>query len=223
LLKCYDEYIQKLLIAQFEVSEIIEHNLTKGEIREDFLKKIIVERLPKYRAINGIIVDEDGKQSSQCDCILLDVNSQTRKLGKQEIVDIDDVLYVIEIKSNIKGADLTKFNADIDKIKEMKHSNEKMKFIMFGYKINLKHKTVLKRFKHDVNADTQVIYFEESNSEFYPNIDVLVSLDDCNDLQEIPDKNKQFAIQRFEKQAGVFEYFYQEEHPIIIHLFGLLK
>jgi len=31
----FDEYIEKLLLVQFDASEIIKHNLTKGEVRED--------------------------------------------------------------------------------------------------------------------------------------------------------------------------------------------
>ena len=33
----YHHYSQNLLLAQHEVSEIIKHNLTRGEVREDFI------------------------------------------------------------------------------------------------------------------------------------------------------------------------------------------
>ena len=223
MLQKYDEYIQKLLIAQYEVSEIIEHKLTRGEVREDFLKEIIIKRLPRYRAVNGIIVDSAGAQSPQCDCILLKSNAQTRKIGKQEIVDIDDVLFVIEIKSNATGADIKKFNNDIKKIKEMRNSNNTMRFILFGYKMKLKHKTILKRFQHDIDTPTKSIYFEPVNNELYPNIDILLSLDPVKDLLEKPNENKQFILQRIEKKKGEWKYFYNKNCPIISEFFGILK
>jgi hypothetical protein len=33
----FDQYSENMLMAQYEVSEIISHELMKGEIREDFL------------------------------------------------------------------------------------------------------------------------------------------------------------------------------------------
>jgi len=225
MLKKYDEYIQNLLIAQYKVSGIIEHNLTKGEVREDFLKDMIIERLPKYRAVNGVIVDPLGRQSPQCDCILLKSNAQTRKIGKQEIVDIEDVLFVIEIKSNAKGTDLKKFNDDIKKIKKMQNSNDRMKFILFGYEINLKHLTILKRFKHNFDSYIKSIYLDPRGNEMYPNIDILLNLSSSFEvLSEEPCKNKPFILQRIEKIKGSpEEYFYNSNRPIIREFFGILK
>lgn len=219
----FDEYIQKLLLAQYEVSEIIEHKLTRGEIREDFLKEQILKRNRKYRATNGIIADAEGNQSCQCDCLLVSNQAQTRGIGKQEIVDINDVLFVIEVKSNITGTDLKKFNKDIEKIKKMKHQNQFMRFIMFGYKISLKHKTVLKRFKHYVDKQSGVIIYDETGQETYPNIDILISLDENEDLSEVSEVNKQFVIQRFEAQKGFFKYVYNSAHPIIRQFFGIIR
>ena len=37
----FDLYSENLLMAQYEVSDIISHELTKGEIREDFLISVL--------------------------------------------------------------------------------------------------------------------------------------------------------------------------------------
>ncbi|XLQ20178.1 MAG: DUF6602 domain-containing protein [Candidatus Moraniibacteriota bacterium] len=226
MLRKYDEYIQNLLIAQYEVSETIEHKLTRGEVREDFLKEVIIKRLPRYRAINGVIVDENGKQSPQCDCILLDANAPTRKIGNQEIVDIRDVLFVIEIKSNATGGDLKKYDKDIARIKGMKHVNDKMKFILFAYKVDLKHKTVLKRFHWEIDNSTGVIYYlkdENGGKEEYSNIDILLSLDRTCDLREKPDESKEFLMRKIDNGKGQLEYFYDKNHPTMAQLFAILS
>ena len=36
----FDQYSEDLLMAQYDVSDIISHELMKGEIREDFLIRI---------------------------------------------------------------------------------------------------------------------------------------------------------------------------------------
>ena len=42
MFKEINTYYQKLLNAQYDVAEIIDHLLTRGEVREDFLKDIIL-------------------------------------------------------------------------------------------------------------------------------------------------------------------------------------
>ena len=37
----FDQYSEDMLLAQYEISEIINHELMKGEVREDFLKSTL--------------------------------------------------------------------------------------------------------------------------------------------------------------------------------------
>lgn len=228
MLQEYDAYIQNLLVAQYDASEHIQNKLVRGEVREDFLRNEIIGRLPQYRAVNGIIVDIDGTQSPQCDCILLDRNSQTRRIGRQEIVGIEDVLYVIEIKSNVTGADLRKFNEDIQKIKNMRGLNDGAQFILFAYRISLKFQSVLTRFSHTISMIDRWNYIIEflgrNSKEEYPNIDILVSLDSrANTSTEPYRSHTQFILQRFEKKKGMFQYYFNDDEPIIGQFFGILK
>lgn len=47
----FNQYSENLLLAQYDVSEIIEHELMKGEVREDFLIDVLKSRFEPNPAI----------------------------------------------------------------------------------------------------------------------------------------------------------------------------
>lgn len=49
-------YQEKVLQMQYHISECITHALTKGEIREDFIKKVIKENIQNVITLKGIVV-----------------------------------------------------------------------------------------------------------------------------------------------------------------------
>jgi len=89
-----------------EAASIIEmdHDGTKGFFREHFIKTLIDKMLPLHiGAGSGIIVDEYGNQSSQCDVILYDkrILPPFLSYGSTSVYPIQSVLAVIEVKSGI--------------------------------------------------------------------------------------------------------------------------
>ena len=136
------EYYQKLLIAQYDISEMIDHKLTRWEVREDFLKTIILDQFPSLQILSWIITN-DRVQSPQTDIIITDYNCRTRKLWTKNLVNIDDCKMILEVKSNATWKDLKKFNDDAWKIKSL--WNENLLCWIFCYKIDLKLNTILER------------------------------------------------------------------------------
>jgi hypothetical protein len=55
----FDQYSEDLLMAQYDVSEIISHELMKGEIREDFLINTLASCSdPRPYFVKGTLSDE---------------------------------------------------------------------------------------------------------------------------------------------------------------------
>src|SRR3990172_8993482 len=94
----FDQYSEDMLMAQYDVSEIISHELMKGEIREDFLMTTLEScSEPKPYLVKGTLSDGDD-DAGQLDIILCRPHSHLRKLGTQCFVSKDDALCVIEVK-----------------------------------------------------------------------------------------------------------------------------
>jgi len=202
----YEKFIEELLRAQHKISECITHKPTRGATREDFFKEQIRNVLPKYRVASGVIVDDLGKQSPQCDCILIDSKTTCRRLGNQEVVYIEDVLAVIEVKSTIRGEDLAKFSSDLKKIGKLKPRNTIFKKVLLGFNTDLQIDTFYKRFGYKYYREVEAFKREmtekrvggkrvKSNTTVhYPEIDAVVNLssdsegEDSFFIQRTPDQ-----------------------------------
>jgi hypothetical protein len=219
LFEKFDEYYQKLLTAQFQISEIIEHSLTKWQIREDFLKSIITSQFPNLQIVSWIITN-DIIQSPQTDLIITKHNCRTRQLWQYNLVNIDDCRMIVEVKSNATGADFKKFNTDIWIIKSL--WNENLICWLFCYKLDLQLKTVLERFGYKYNTEYKT--YEKYNHWLvkYPNINFVVSIDSFNE-----DDKEIFIIYNPEKDnwADVdrWGYSYVYEKPSVKPFFELLN
>ena len=87
ILEEIDLYKEKILQYQYEVSEGITHQLTKGEIRERFIMNLIKESVPGIKTLNGIIAS-NSNQSPQIDLIIPNTRAILNDVG---IIDIRDV------------------------------------------------------------------------------------------------------------------------------------
>ena len=50
-----DTYLQEMLKMQFRVSDIIEHKVTKGELREKFIHQMVLSQFPNIIVKSGIL------------------------------------------------------------------------------------------------------------------------------------------------------------------------
>ena len=66
----FDQYSQNLLLAQYDIAEIIQHELTKGEVREDFLIQVLQSRFEPPPTFHKGTVSDGGNQAGQIDIML---------------------------------------------------------------------------------------------------------------------------------------------------------
>jgi len=175
----FDQYSQNLLLAQYDIAEIIQHELTKGEVREDFLIHILRSRFEPFPVFHKGTVSDGNHQAGQIDLMLCRPNCQIVRLGNQAILRPEDCLCLIEVKGNATGNDIRTFDERVQLIKQMQADCYPLCGI-FCYKVELQEKTIMNRFGFDLNAETQVYYKDENEPReiAYPNIDFFVSLDE---------------------------------------------
>ena len=189
----FDEYIEKLLLLQFDASEIIKHNLTKGEVREDFLKEEVNKQFAHICYHKGFIVDNEKEyQSGQLDIIITGNDARIRKYGDQSMVDIRDARIVLEVKSCATTADLRKLDQVAREIKSHSDTPHSIKIGMFCYSYAIQEPNMLKKFgfKYDKELDG---YFDEISIENdFNSIDFILALD--GNKTEVEDSKDFFLI-----------------------------
>lgn len=171
----YNEYLEKLLLLQFEASKIFIHKLTKGEVREEFIKQIIKSQYDGIKLYRGSIVCGDY-QSSQIDIIAVNpqMNPRIATLGSNSLINIKDAKIIIEVKSKAKTSELRDLNRLAEVIKGLAEYNDtKIGVFMYDYEISKTNMLKKLGYKYDSDLDT---YIDEAPI-VYPNIDFLISLD----------------------------------------------
>ncbi|TLS68644.1 hypothetical protein FEF65_02760 [Mariprofundus erugo] len=211
----FDQYSEDLLRAQYDVSEIIEHLLTRGEIREDFLQDIISSRFdPRPKFARGVLTD-GIIQSPQQDLLLSRPHAMHYPMGHQIAIHPDNCLCAIEVKSNATGTDIRDCNDKVAQIKTMAATSFPL-FGMFCYRTDLQEKTILKRFgfSFDAATSTYVDLHDPDRGEpglpiIYPELDFFVSIEE--------DKPLYFR----KKDDGRFVRIV--EYPVIKNVFRLIQ
>lgn len=168
-------YQEKVLQMQYDISECITHALTKGEIREDFIKKVIKENIQNVITLKGIVVS-NGFQSPQIDLIIPKRNAILNQLGEQNIINVNDVKYIFEIKSKLKMEHIKKLNETVNNLKK---ENPNIKGGIICYKIECLEKYILKHFGYYYDNDLESFQKNEGNIEYkYSDIDYIISFDE---------------------------------------------
>jgi hypothetical protein len=205
----YYEYIENLLLLQYKASEIFEHNLQRGEIREDFVISQIMALHKNIDCCKGTV---DGVQTTQKDLLIPRRGATQHPLGGQVYFSSQDIMFDIEIKSNATGNDFKEFNDKAGKLKALE-CGENILAGMFCYNYKLKRENLLERFGFvNIEADNPKVPKIK-----YPHIDFVVALD-----SSVTDscERESFFIQKSHPDN---EYIRNYETPVIKHFFNLLK
>lgn len=123
VIRAHFRRMQNVLLALASIADGSEHNVTKGTLREIFLKEFLKPILPHdIGVVSGEIIDSYGNRSGQVDCILIDKTLPQLYLGSPDhlIVLAESVLATIEIKSNLTGDELSDSLISSYKIKCLK-------------------------------------------------------------------------------------------------------
>ena len=217
----FDQYSENMLMSQYDISEIISHQLMRGEVREDFLIATLESCSdPKPILTKGTISDGTA-DSGQIDIILCRPYAHIRRLGSQSFVEKTDALCVIEVKGNCTGRDLKDAEAQSKKIQGLAGVSNPQ-YGVVSYNIELEFKTIMNRFGFILDRSSGT-YFDnatlpsEAESNWqpieYPNIDFFVS------LQE----DKKVFLRKYQVRPGQFRFLRSYDPPVIKHVFNMLR
>ncbi|MDB6026781.1 MAG: hypothetical protein JWM68_3004 [Verrucomicrobiales bacterium] len=217
----FDLYSENLLLAQHDVSEIISHELMKGEVREDFLISVLAScSEPPPILVRGTLSD-GKKDAGQLDIILCRPHAQLRKMGSQCYVEKSDSLCVIEVKGNCTGRDLNRAEAKAQVIQKLK-GKEKPLYGVVCYKSKLTEATIMKRFGFAYEANTET-YFDPATAPkskksqwpkiIYPNLDFFMSFEE----------DKKIFVRKYALTPGTFRFARVMNNPLIKDLFSMVK
>lgn len=217
----FDQYSEEMLMAQYDISDIISHELMKGEVREDFLLTTLRScSEPEPTLVKGTVSD-GTRDAGQLDLILCRPHAHLRRLGGQCFVEKNDALCVIEVKGNCTGRDLRGAEQKAQVIKGLAGDNEPLCGVIC-YRAELQEKTILKRFGFSYDRDTNT-YFDsalipnEAASNWqplaYPNLDFFASLED----------DKKIFLRRYECRPGVHRFTRSAETPLIKSIFRMVR
>ncbi len=217
----FDQYSEDLLMAQYEVAEIITHELMKGEVREDFLITTLESCSdPKPKFVKGTVSDGQA-DAGQLDIILCRPHAHPRRLGSQCVIEKKDALCVIEVKGNCTGQDLKRAKMKARVIQNL-HGQESPQYGLVCYKVALEMKTIMNRFGYSYDIQNQT-YFDnatipgEAEADWrkieYPELDFFVSLEE----------NKKVFLRKYELSPGKFRFIRSMQSPLIKELFSMTR
>lgn len=217
----FDQYSEDMLMAQYDVSEIISHELMKGEIREDFLITTLEScSEPPPCLVKGTLSDGDN-DAGQLDIILCRPNSHLRKLGTQYFVSKDDALCVIEVKGNCTGKDLKKAAIKSVRIRSLQGQTTPL-YGVICYKAALEEKTIMNRFGYSFDRANRTYYDnatipKEAEADWrkieYPDLDFFVSLEE----------GKKLFLRKYEILPEKYRFVRSFRSPLIQELFSMMR
>lgn len=172
-----DNYNERMFRLQFEASEEIEHKLTKGQLREKFLKKFFISELEELNVKDGILVIDEW-QSSQGDFLIL---KRGARVGLMNVYDIEDCVLFMEIKSRVTKAEFRELQKHA---LELKGKNPDMTVGMFSYASKAGRKTVIPQFGFKYDRTLEMFQTYDETKDEYSAIDFYYNLDICMDDNE---------------------------------------
>lgn len=156
-------FYERMLSLQFWASREFEHKVTKGRVREEFIFKMINERISNININKGIISGKNS-QSTEADFLKLKCGA----ICHTGTYEMDDCLIFMEIKSKAKKAE---FNHLQSISKKMKHKNSRLLTGIFCYSTQASEKTIMKNF--GFAFDNAILGYKSYNhlTDKFPDID----------------------------------------------------
>ncbi|SRR5579862_2395457 len=218
----YFHYTEKLLNAQSDVAEVIQHMGIRGKVREYFIKEIIEKHFKGRITVDRGVVNLDNQEDEgQIDLILLHNDALIATFTDEDMgANAEDCKMIIEVKTNATSADIEAFNKRARTIKQ--NCNERTPLCgMFCYKIDILKTTLLDRFAYYYDEDGQM-YLQDGNTNFeYPYIDFFV----CIDQTEFNDHTgtSEFFLRKNTAEDSDGSYDLSEELPALRDFLRLIK
>jgi len=123
-----------------KLSREVSHPLKSGEARENALREILEEYLPKRVGIDsGFVIDTQGQESKQIDVVVYDkTNATVFDISGIKYFPCEIVIAVGEVKSDVNSKeDLEDALNKIKSVKELDRSNQRKNLMITGPGISL--------------------------------------------------------------------------------------
>lgn len=206
-----DTYLQKILELQYRVSEPITHKPTKGELRENFIHRMVLEQFPNLMLKKGILCSQDW-QSTQADFLWLKDNA---RIGNLEIYDLNDCKLFMEIKSCATGPELKAIEDTAELLKAKCSDEHSMRIGMLCYGTTAKQQTVLKKLGFLYDKEIQGYGAYQAHLDKMRHVDFLYSLNiQKNDSSAAP----YFVIRDYWGSCTLYK-----DNPVIQYFLNLFK
>ncbi len=176
-----DLYIQEVLKMQYMVSNNISHRLTKGELREKFIRRVVQDEFPNLLLKSGILC-EGTWQSTQGDFLWL---RDGARIGNLDLYDLKDCLMFMEIKSQATAKELRAINDTAKNLKQRYTGDFPIKVGMFCYGTVVNAKTVLRKFGFTYDKEIDGYNAYAKSKDVMPNVDFIFSLNIVDDPDEL--------------------------------------
>lgn len=176
-----DLYIQEVLKMQYMVSNNISHRLTKGELREKFIRRMVQDEFPNLLLKSGILC-EGTWQSTQGDFLWL---RDGARIGNLDLYDLKDCLMFMEIKSQATAKELRAINDTAKNLKQRYTGDFPIKVGMFCYGTVANAKTILRKFGFTYDKEIDGYNAYAKSKDVMPNVDFIFSLNIVDDPDEL--------------------------------------
>ncbi len=176
-----DLYIQEVLKMQYMVSNNISHRLTKGELREKFIRRVVQDEFPNLLLKSGILC-EGTWQSTQGDFLWL---RDGARIGNLDLYDLKDCLMFMEIKSQATAKELRAINDTAKNLKQRYTGDFPIKVGMFCYGTVANAKTILRKFGFTYDKEIDGYNAYAKSKDVMPNVDFIFSLNIVDDPDEL--------------------------------------
>ncbi len=176
-----DLYIQEVLKMQYMVSNNISHRLTKGELREKFIRRVVQDEFPNLLLKSGILC-EGTWQSTQGDFLWL---RDGARIGNLDLYDLKDCLMFMEIKSQATAKELRAINDTAKNLKQRYTGDFPIKVGMFCYGTVANAKTILRKFGFTYDKEIDGYNAYAKSKDVMPNVDFIFNLNIVDDPDEL--------------------------------------
>lgn len=175
-----DRYYEKLLALQYEASSFISHQLTKGELREEFIRRILIDEFVHLKDyLERGLIQQNTNEHRQHDLVWIKPGARSG----MRMFDINDCKMVIEVKSKVQSSEIEEFNDLSRHYKRCCNIESKPKTGLFCYSTSVSKETILGRFgyhfipdedgNYDVNEDEPIYAFD---NDLFRSIDFIYCL-----------------------------------------------
>lgn len=207
---------KKLEIDYTQLTSQIEHRGIKGNYREELLKRYLRELIPsKYSIGTGVIVDANQSQSRQQDFFIYDNGNSPvfLKMEAAQVIPVESVYAVIEVKSVLTKAELEKSIINIRSVKRLELNPLETKFyipskenqtlgLVFAYSCNTTVDTIISNL-YQLNKHMDIPYNHQINMICILDKGVIVYIDKrgMNQITLMPSENTIYT--KIESQENV--------------------